>query len=112
MSSLREEYREYRRALACEIRAYILAAVAEHPVGLAPYIADRFGMHRPYVYQELRRMVAEGILAVEGMTLRRRYTLLKMPAPQPSPAPQSRPLTPIERERLAWQNRKRRWRGD
>lgn len=99
---LREEYREYRQELASRIRKHILAVVDEHPVGLAPYVAERFGVHRPYVYQELRRLVAEGVLAVEGMTLKRRYTLLKVPAPQ---AP---PLTPLERERLAWQKRKRR----
>ena len=99
----REEARMIRDAEDRRIREFVLTVVSREPVTqLAPYVAEQLNVHRRWVYKELWRMVDAGILAVTGKTQRRTYSLLRMPEPPAAPS-----LSPIERERLAWANRRR-----
>lgn len=99
----REEARMIRNAEDRRIREFVLAVLSREPVTqLAPYVAEQLNVHRRWVYKELWRMVDEGILAVTGKTQRRTYSLHRMPEPAAAP-----PLSPIERERRMWAERKR-----
>lgn len=108
----REEYEKQRQERLRRIRKLILENVIEHPRLLAPYIQDTYNVDRLDVYDELKKLVEEGVLAAEGTTGTRSYRLLKLPEPAPQPKPvrePPRPNTIMEREwleRLAWQKRK------
>lgn len=57
------------------IRGYIVAHVRAHPENIAQVCADHFGVSRQAVNKHLSRLVAEGLLAAQGATRNRRYSL-------------------------------------
>ncbi|HEX6927686.1 MAG TPA: hypothetical protein VF267_00435 [Gammaproteobacteria bacterium] len=117
---IREEHEKHRQEASRRIRKLILDNVPAHPRRLAPHIQDTYAVHRIDVYAELKKLVAEGVLAAEGTTGTRSYRLLRQPDPEPEPQPEPeseptgnapRPNTIMERERLerlAWQQRRKR----
>ncbi|HEX7046951.1 MAG TPA: hypothetical protein VF275_05220 [Gammaproteobacteria bacterium] len=109
----REDVEKQRQESLRGIRKLILENVLTHPRLLAPFLQDTYNVDRLDVYDELRKLVEEGVLAAEGSTGTRSYRLLKFPEPEAKPEPVMelpRPNTIMERERLerlAWQKRRK-----
>lgn len=107
----REDIEKQRQETLRRIRKLILENVLTHPRLLAPFLQDTYNVDRLDVYDELKKLVEEGVLAAEGTTGTRSYRLLKLPEPEPEAVMESqRPNTFMEREhleRLAWQTRRK-----
>ncbi len=58
-----------------EVREFILRTVAAHPRDVSAIAAKRFGLSRTAVAGYLGRVVRDGLLAAEGRTSDRRYSL-------------------------------------
>lgn len=57
------------------IREYIIAQVASHPKDIAQVSANQFGISRQAINKHLNRLITEGLLAADGTTRNRRYSL-------------------------------------
>ena len=57
------------------IREYIVAQVASHPDDIGHVSAKHFGISRQAVNKHLNRLIADGLLAGQGTTRNRRYSL-------------------------------------
>jgi hypothetical protein len=58
-----------------EVREFILRNVRAHPTDIRVMAAARFGLSRQSIFGYLRRLINNGLLAGEGQTTSRRYTL-------------------------------------
>lgn len=72
---MRDELNFEREAAFRRIRLLILENILKRPNGLPAYIQYTYDVPRIHVYKELRRLVAEGVLNVEGKTSRRTYVV-------------------------------------
>ncbi|MBW3567893.1 MAG: hypothetical protein KY410_08060, partial [Proteobacteria bacterium] len=115
----RVHVKPYREEEAARIRVFVLKHVHEQPTGLAMFVVDNIYVQPTYAYQEIRRMVREGLLRSEGKTANRRYHITERGAELRDKPPPSRntfssqqeadaellarePRTMHEAERRAW----------
>lgn len=61
-----------------EIREFILANIEEHPADISTLTAEKFSVSRPGVLKHINKLLKDGLIAVEGKTRDRKYTLKPM----------------------------------
>lgn len=58
-----------------KIRAFILDNIEKHPADISTLTANEFSISRPGVLKHINNLLKEGLIAVEGKTRDRKYTL-------------------------------------
>jgi len=61
-----------------EIRGFILEHVEQHPKDISTLTAEKFGMSRAAVLRHIHGLIADGLLAAQGKTRDRQYTIVPM----------------------------------